>query len=54
MTKPEDPWLSLLLVALFCFLLLLRLAFPNASRRSESLVLATATILFFTICNFLA
>ena len=52
MRPPDDIWLSLLLVALFGMLLFLRIRFPNASKVSENTVLAAATILFFSICNF--
>jgi hypothetical protein len=51
MSAVDEAWLSLLLVALFGFLLFLRLRFPNASRGSETAVLVAATILFFSICN---
>ena len=51
MNSADDAWLSLLLVALFGLLLFLRVRFPNASTRSETLVLVAATVLFFSICN---
>jgi hypothetical protein len=46
-----EAWLNLVLVALFGLLLFLRMKFPKASRRSETAVLLSATILFFLICN---
>jgi hypothetical protein len=52
MNPAGDYWLSLLLVALFAGLLLLRVKFPNASKASENTVLVAATILFFLICTF--
>ena len=51
MSSAIDTWLSALLVALFGALLLLRVYFPKASRRSETAVLVSVTILFFGICN---
>jgi hypothetical protein len=52
MSSADDAWLILLLVALFGFLFFLRIKFPNASKRSETAVLVSVTILFFSICNF--
>lgn len=52
MNPADEAWLSLLLAALFGTLIFLRLRFPNASRSRETAVLAVATILFFSICNF--
>lgn len=51
MSSADEAWLCLLLMALFGTLLYLRLRFPNASRGSETAVLVTATVLFFSICN---
>ena len=53
MNSADDGWLSLLLIALFGALLVLRFKFPNVSRKAETTVLLVATILFFSICNFL-
>jgi len=52
MNSAEDPWLCLLLIALLGGLFFLRVRFPNASKRSETVVLIAATVLFFSICNF--
>jgi hypothetical protein len=43
----------MLTVALFGLLLFLRVRFPHASRGSETAVLVSAAILFFSVCNFL-
>ena len=51
MSSADDVWLCLLLVALFGLLFLLRVRFPNASRLSETAVLVSATIVFFSICG---
>ena len=51
MSSPDEAWLSLLVVALFGLLVLLRLRFPDASKGAETAVLLSATILFFLICN---
>jgi len=51
MSSTGDLWLSSLVVALFGVLLFLRVRYPNASRGSEILVLASATVLFFSICD---
>jgi hypothetical protein len=52
MSPTDEAWLSLLLLALFGSLLFLRLRFPNASRGSETAVLAALTVLFVSICNY--
>ena len=51
MNSPDEAWLSLFVIALFGSLLFLRMKFPNASRGSETVVLLSATLLFFWICN---
>jgi hypothetical protein len=52
MNSADDVWLPLLLVALAGLLLVLRVRFPNASRKSENAVLVASMILFFVICGF--
>ncbi len=52
MSTTADAWLSLFLLLLFGSLYLLRLKFPDASKRSETATLVIATVLFFSICNF--
>jgi len=42
-----------IVVALFGSLLFLRLWFPNASRKAETVVLILATAIFFAACNHL-
>jgi hypothetical protein len=54
MNPLDDPWLGLLLLGLFCLMMFLRLTFPNASRRSETITLLAATVLFFAFCGLLA
>ena len=44
---------SLLMVLFAAILLLPRISFPNASRRSETRALTLAAILFFSLCRFL-
>ena len=51
MSSAVDVWFSVLLVALFGALLLLRVHFPKASRRSETAVLVSTALLFFIICD---
>ena len=51
MSSPDEAWLCLVVVALVAVLLFLRTKFPAASKRSETMVLLGATILFFSICN---
>jgi hypothetical protein len=51
MNATDGAWLSLFLVALLGSLLFLRIKFPNASRTSETGVLLTLTVLFFSICS---
>jgi hypothetical protein len=51
MNSPGDVWLCLLLLAMAGGLLVLRLHFPNASKRSETLVLVSTAVLYFSICN---
>lgn len=53
MKTSDDPWLCLLLVLVPLTLLFLRMRYPNASQRSETVILAIATIAFFSICSFL-
>jgi hypothetical protein len=52
MGSADDVWLSLFVIGLFGMLYYLPVRFPNASRRSETMVLITATVLFFSVCNF--
>jgi hypothetical protein len=49
MSSTDEAWLILLLTGLFGLLAFLRLKFPNASRSAETVVLLSATILFFLI-----
>jgi len=51
MSSALDVWLCLLLAALPGALFVLRIRFPHASKRSEALVLVSAAVLFFSICN---
>jgi hypothetical protein len=51
MSPADESWLCLLLVALFLVLLFLRVKFPNASKRSETLVLLGVTVVFFSVCG---
>ena len=44
---------SLLMVLFAVTLLLLRINFPSAARRSEAAALTVAAILFFSLCRFL-
>jgi hypothetical protein len=44
---------SLLMILFVAILLLLRISFPGASRRSETAALTVAAILFFSLCRFL-
>jgi predicted branched-subunit amino acid permease len=52
MSPADEVSLSLLLVALFGLLFVLRIKFPDASRGSETAVLLSVIVLFFSICNF--
>jgi len=49
MNSADEVFLGLLPVALFGLLLFLRVRFPNASKRSETAVLVSATVLFLSI-----
>lgn len=51
MSPTDEACLSLLLSALFGLLLFLRTRYPKASKGKETMVLAGATIVFFSICN---
>jgi len=53
MGSTDDVWLCLLLIALFGLLSFLRIRFPGASTRSETVVLVSATVIFFSLCGFL-
>jgi len=46
-----SPWLASLNVVLFGALLFLRGRYPNTSKNTETGVLLTLTILFFSICG---
>ena len=52
MSSSSDPWLGLVLAVLFGLLFLLRVKFPNASRRTETTTLAVTITLFFLACHF--
>lgn len=51
MSSADDVWLCLLLVTLFGLLLFLRVRFPRASKGAETLVLVSATVVFFSLCG---
>jgi len=51
MSSADPAWLCIALVCLFGALAFLRVRFPMASKRAETAVLATATVLFFFACN---
>jgi hypothetical protein len=51
MSPADDVWLSLGVVTLCGLLLFLRIRFPEASRTSETLVLISATVVFFSVCD---
>jgi FtsH-binding integral membrane protein len=51
MNSPNDPWLTLLLVALFGLVLFLRIHFPNASLKAQAVVLLVAAVSLFSICT---
>jgi hypothetical protein len=53
MNPADDVFLCLLTVALFGLLFFLRVRFPHASRGSETAVLVSAAIVFFSACNLL-
>jgi hypothetical protein len=53
MNPTDEVFLGLLPVALFGLLLFLRVRFPNASKRSETAVLVSATVLFLSVCSLL-
>jgi hypothetical protein len=53
MGSADDVWLCLLLVALFGLLLFLRIRFPRASKGTETAILVSATVVFFSVCSFL-
>ena len=53
MASPRDTWLCLLLVLVIGATLFLRVKFPQASRRSETAVLAMTSVLFFGLCYLL-
>lgn len=53
MSSTDDVWLCLLLVALFGLLSFLRVRFPGASKSSETAVLVSATVIFFSLCSLL-
>jgi hypothetical protein len=53
MSSVDDVWLCLLLVALFGLVFFLRVRFPGASKASETAVLVSATVIFFSLCSFL-
>jgi hypothetical protein len=44
---------SVLIVLFAAILLVLRITFPSASRRSETTALTAAAVLFFSMCRFL-
>jgi len=50
MSLAAEEWLSLLVAALFGFLLVLQTRFRNAPKHAQTAVLLGATILFFSIC----
>jgi hypothetical protein len=49
----KDGWLGLLPVILFSTVLFLRVRYPKASRRAETMVFGITTALFFGLCYFL-
>lgn len=51
MSSADEVGLMLLPVATAGSLWLLRRRFPHASRRSQTVVLAAATLVYFSICN---
>jgi hypothetical protein len=53
MNSTDEVFLGLLPVALFGLLLFLRVRFPNASKRTETAVLVSATVLFLSVCSLL-
>lgn len=51
MHPPSDPWSAVALAGLFGLLFVLRLRFPNASRRAETAAVAATAVLFFLVCH---
>jgi hypothetical protein len=51
MSSPSDPWLAVVLVALFGLLTFLRIRFPNVSKRTETAALAATIVVFFLVCH---
>lgn len=47
----SGEYFSLLTMSLVAGVMLLRVRFPNASDRAETVVVAAATVVFFSLCQ---